>query len=326
MIGTRDNQVLLCQRFGSFAELATLARQWNADFRQLSIAESDHLVVQVMIDGLLMSRGRFGCHLQQYGETPPGSRTFALLEEDCSPVYWFGRQVGPNELLIFPADGEIQSISRPGFCTHTFSANMDDLEDFFERAGGPDLHRLLGPEATAIPLAPSHLRRLREHLRRVSFDPRALQQSLLLYDAYRDKLFNLLLAIFRDRTGPGSSPGTRTRRNLIQDIVREVENHRDERITLKALSAAGQVPERTLSAVFRRELGITPAAFIKGYRLFGTHRELWRADPTCTHVSDVANSWGFWHLGQFAADYQRFFGELPRDTLKRQPGTPKSCR
>ena len=326
MTRTLENQVLLSRSFDSFEELATLARQWKADFRQLSSPQAVHQVVQVMIDGLLMSRGRFGCHLQQYGETPSGSRTFALLEEDCSPVYWFGRQVGPNELLIFPADGEIQATSRPGFCNHTFSVNIVDLEDFFERSGGPDLQRGLGPEATAIPLAPSHLRRLKEHLRRVSFDPRVLQQSLLLYDAYRDKLFNLLLAIFRDRAEPGSSPGVRTRRYLIRDIVRAVENHRDERITLKALSTAGQMPERTLNAVFRRELGITPAAFVKGYRLYGTHRELWGADPTRTRVSDVANSWGFWHMGQFAADYQQFFGELPKDTLKRQPGTPKSCR
>jgi len=269
------------------------------------------------MDGLLMSRGRFGCHLQQYGETPAGSRTFALLEEDCSPVYWFGRQVGPHELLIFPANGEIQATSRPGFCNHTFGIDMDDLEDFFERSGGPSLQRLLGPEATTIPLAPSHLRRLREHLRRVSFDPHVLQQSLLLYDAYRDKLFNLLLSIFRGRTEPVSSLGARSRRYLVRDIVRAVENHSDERITLKAISAAAQLPERTLNGVFRRELGISPAAFVKGYRLFATHRELWHADPARTRVSDVANARGFWHMGQFAADYKRLFGERPSDTLRR---------
>lgn len=319
MTKTVENQILLCRSFDSFEELATLARQWNADFRQLSSPETGHQVVQVTIDGLLMSRGRFGCHLQQYGETPSGSRTFALLEEDCAPVFWFGRRVGPTDLLVFPADGEIQAISRPGFCNHTFCLDMGGLADFFERSGGPDLHKVLGPEATTIPLARSHLQQLREHLRKVSFDPRMLQQSLLLYDAYRDKLFNLLLSIFRDPTELVSSPGPRSRQYLIREVVRAVENHRDERITMKALSAAGQVPGRTLNAVFRRELGMTPAAFIKGYRLYGTHRELWHANPIRTRVSDVANAWGFWHMGQFAADYQQFFGELPKHTLKRQP-------
>ena len=41
-------------------------------------------------------------------------------------------------------------------------------------------------------------------------------------------------------------------------------------------------------------------------------------DPSTTRVTDVANEWGFWHLGQFAADYRRHFGELPSETFERQ--------
>jgi AraC-like DNA-binding protein len=33
-------------------------------------------------------------------------------------------------------------------------------------------------------------------------------------------------------------------------------------------------------------------------------------------VQDVAAHWGFWHLGQFAQDYKRLFGELPSTTLR----------
>ncbi|MCK5375915.1 MAG: helix-turn-helix domain-containing protein, partial [Acidobacteria bacterium] len=33
-------------------------------------------------------------------------------------------------------------------------------------------------------------------------------------------------------------------------------------------------------------------------------------------VTDVANNWGFWHMGQFAADYRKMFGELPSQTLQ----------
>ncbi|MCZ0400693.1 hypothetical protein OZI03_24655, partial [Escherichia coli] len=28
--------------------------------------------------------------------------------------------------------------------------------------------------------------------------------------------------------------------------------------------------------------------------------------------------WGFWHLGQFATDYQRLFNEKPSETLSRR--------
>jgi len=53
----------------------------------------------------------------------------------------------------------------------------------------------------------------------------------------------------------------------------------------------------------------------------GVHRELRRADPSNTRVADVANEWGFWHMGQFVADYRRRFGERPSETLRRRSGS-----
>ena len=34
-------------------------------------------------------------------------------------------------------------------------------------------------------------------------------------------------------------------------------------------------------------------------------------------ITDIAKRWGFWHMGQFAADYKKQFGELPSETVKR---------
>jgi AraC-like DNA-binding protein len=270
-----------------------------------------------MLDGVLMSRARFQCHVDQRGNAPRNLRTFALLEEDCQSMSWFGRRVGPEALLVFPTHGEIEVFSRPGFCNHTFSVATDDLAEFFERCGGPDLERVLGPEDTVLPLAPAHLQRLRTHLRKISFTRSTLLRSLALFDAYRDKLFALLLEIFRSEAAAHPSRGNQARRQVIKDVVAVVERCRDERVSLGNLCMAVDVPERTLNETFRRELGISPAAFIKGRRMFGAHRDLWRANPSRVLVSDIANSWGFWHMGQFAADYRRFFGELPRNTLKR---------
>jgi AraC-like DNA-binding protein len=50
-------------------------------------------------------------------------------------------------------------------------------------------------------------------------------------------------------------------------------------------------------------------------RLNGVHRELKNADPISTTITDLANRWGFWHMSQFAADFRRFFGELPSATI-----------
>ena len=31
-------------------------------------------------------------------------------------------------------------------------------------------------------------------------------------------------------------------------------------------------------------------------------------------IAEIANGWGFWHMGQFAADYRQHFGALPSET------------
>jgi AraC-like DNA-binding protein len=312
-----NNQILILQSFGSFEELATIVHGYGADFRQISSSEKNHQVLQVMMDGVLMSRACFGCHVDQRGQTPRGLRTFALLEEGSPPMYWFGRSVGPEDLLVFPTHGEIEVISRPGFSTLTFSIAMDDLAEFFERSGGPDLNSVLYQEDTVVPLAPVHLHQLRNHLNRISFTHSTLQRSLALYDAYRDKLFALLLDIFRSKAFPRPSLDHQFRSQVIRDVVALVNKRADEPLRLEDLCGAVKIPERTLNETFRRELGISPAAFMKGYRLFRVHRMLWWADPALVGVTDVANTFGFWHMGQFAADYRKLFGELPSETLRR---------
>jgi AraC family ethanolamine operon transcriptional activator len=34
-------------------------------------------------------------------------------------------------------------------------------------------------------------------------------------------------------------------------------------------------------------------------------------------IADIANRWGFWHIGKLAADYRTQFGELPSATRQR---------
>jgi AraC family ethanolamine operon transcriptional activator len=75
------------------------------------------------------------------------------------------------------------------------------------------------------------------------------------------------------------------------------------------------VCERSLRYAFRDLLDTTPTAYLKAQRLNRAHHALRQADPSRVLVKQVALANGFWHLGQFAADYKRLFGESPSETL-----------
>ena len=75
------------------------------------------------------------------------------------------------------------------------------------------------------------------------------------------------------------------------------------------------VSERTLHYAFQEIRGLSPMAYFKASRLNAVRQELKAAAAGTTTVGEIAQRWGFWHNGEFAADYRRLFGELPSQTL-----------
>jgi AraC-like DNA-binding protein len=49
----------------------------------------------------------------------------------------------------------------------------------------------------------------------------------------------------------------------------------------------------------------------------GTRKELLEGQDT-DDVTVIAERWGFSHLGRFAGNYQKIFGEKPSQTLRRR--------
>lgn len=77
------------------------------------------------------------------------------------------------------------------------------------------------------------------------------------------------------------------------------------------------VSQRTLEYTFKRELGMTPKRYLQILRLHAIRNELKSADPRVTKVSDIALKYAFFHLGHFASEYKKLFGESPSQTLKK---------
>jgi AraC family ethanolamine operon transcriptional activator len=85
--------------------------------------------------------------------------------------------------------------------------------------------------------------------------------------------------------------------------------------TIADICAHLGISERTLQYAFRDQLQLTPVAYLRIYRLNQVRRALLRVESADTTVTSVATHWGFWHLGKFAQDYRRQFGERPSDSL-----------
>lgn len=101
----------------------------------------------------------------------------------------------------------------------------------------------------------------------------------------------------------------------IKRVEEYIKANADQPLTVGDLAAFAGVSASTLFAGFREYRDTTPIAYLKGVRMKHAHAELRMASGGKAKVTDVAVRWGFTHLGRFAADYKRWFGELPSDTL-----------
>lgn len=84
-------------------------------------------------------------------------------------------------------------------------------------------------------------------------------------------------------------------------------------ITLLDIAKAADVAPRTLQLAYKRAYGISPIRALIRERLRRVRFDL-VAELGQHSVTEIALRWGFNHLGRFAAEYRREFGECPHET------------
>jgi AraC-like DNA-binding protein len=105
-----------------------------------------------------------------------------------------------------------------------------------------------------------------------------------------------------------------------RDIKRALdylEGHLEVPVTIADLVVASQVPGHTLFEHFHDFKGTSPMRYLREARFERARRALLAAEPE-ESITTIATNWGFTHLGRFAVEYRRRFGEAPSDTLRRE--------
>ncbi len=104
---------------------------------------------------------------------------------------------------------------------------------------------------------------------------------------------------------------------MIKRAVELIEERPAEPWTSVGLATELHLSVRALQAGFKREMGMTPMAYLRMVRLQRAHAALREGSPGETTVQTVALSVGLLHQGRFAVNYRAIFGETPSETLRR---------
>jgi AraC family ethanolamine operon transcriptional activator len=298
-----------------------LVHSWDLDFRQLDCGDFKGSLLQYGYDDVQIGITTISRKFDQRGSAPEKSITFCMLNPESPPIIWRGVEVDHQKVMIYCPGDEIDCASEPGFSVAGYSIS-DNLLSKLGRDMG--MHR---PEE-------------------------ALSRNKVLPISTRSQ--KMLLSVFAETTrkvGPGgvgintepvrcalevtiprlilsataatqdikiSSPLTNRRLRALAAIEQRLAMPTSPPTTVGELCQVAGVSERTLQYLLKQKYGITPKAYLKLVRLNGVHRALYRTNSRKAKIADIANEWGFWHMGQFAKDYKGLFGELPSVTFSKR--------
>ena len=149
-------------------------------------------------------------------------------------------------------------------------------------------------------------------------EPDETQRSEPFLGLYEELIVTAMLLsqphTFADRLNRLEQPAQPRGVRLALDYI---ESHLDRPITLGDLVAVTGVPGRTLLKHFKDHHGVSPVRYWRNRRFVRVREALQRARDDAS-VTDIAMNWGFYHLGRFAIEYARRFGESPSDTRRRR--------
>jgi len=307
------------REFRDFDEFADTIVGWGLDWVQLDRGPLHAGLQQIAMSSTLLTRFRFSRKFHQRGTNPPGTRTFGLLGPTSPHMEWRGNEGAGNHIVIFPPNDEFECVSQAGFHGDAVSVSEERIRSVAEVMGVADPLEGL-PAIQAIfepdPDRAVALRSLMSRAHASVASPDGLPSAESAQSETDFEVVAALIAALTTTRDPGQrSPEPALRTRSLQLALEYIEAHADEPPTIEAIYRASGASRRTLNYGFHDQFGVSPKQYLQMTRLQRVRRDMLRSDPNAP-ISETAANWGFWHMGAFAADYRRQFGELPSETVR----------
>ena len=228
---------------------------------------------------------------------------------------WRGRDVTGNHLMIFPRNGELFSISKPGFHVFTFSIVEDAMMAAAELWGYPEAAEALESGMELIRAEPRAIASLVWECRALIRGAGRDSENWIATGSHDRIVGQLLKILVHSGSIVRDIRHSRLRSLAIRRAREAVMDRQNLPFTVRRLCQETGVSARTLQYAFEEEFSMSPKSWLMARSLNQVRRELRKSPSRRTRIVDIANDCGFWHMGQFARDYRKMFGELPSETL-----------
>jgi AraC family ethanolamine operon transcriptional activator len=302
-------------RTGDVDDLTRLYPGWKGQFQQVS-AGRFHGTVQVARGQFVrVFRGTADQVLLTRGASQPGWIDFSLITARNQQCRWQGRQYDANHVVVRGAQVGVDNLAARGAEIITLSVPIELI-----RRAAANSFRLNGDPARidwkchcVEPTTLAALEQLAKRFAESSVSDLGYSSASDCY-ALEQELVVAALEVITSHIGSATNELRCNRSELISRGHDYLHAHLAEPVGLIDLCEELGVSARTLQYAFRDRFGIGPIEYLRMLRLHAVRADLKTAREQGLSVREVAHRWGYHHLGNFAADYNRHFGVLPSKT------------
>lgn len=229
-------------------------------------------------------------------------------------------EVTPAHAVAYESGSDARIVCPEGSRLNIFAMKIDGgvvhsvLADLLERPINRPL-RLCGPIDLTAPDGVAWWSMVRDvHQGQVAGS--IMANPMMVKPLAYSTIIGLLMLAEHDYSTALRDPAPPAASAVIGKAAEFVEANADQPLTPTDIAATVGISVRSLQRGFREQYGCTPAEFVRSVRLRRAHDALVAASPESTSVAAVASSWGFCHLGRFAAEYRRTYGVSPSQSLR----------
>jgi AraC family ethanolamine operon transcriptional activator len=308
--------IYLNRRFNNFEDMASAFSIWNAEIRQLQRGKSTNHLIEFSTKDLSITNGIFNVHTQQKGLSPTLGATVAILSDKISNLNWRKKEVGSNCLMVMPPGCELDVVTKAHAGVYTITLSGKTLEKMIRV--NSEIEKIL-TQNQLLTAPVKMVGALRSVLLRYQL---LLDQTptLISQTSFVDELnweISEKIVTCLTHSCCVSEPSKLINKKKVWNRIEYVfEKTSAIDLRVSELCRMTKVSESTLLRLFKERFDLPPKTYINMVRLNGLHKELINGVTSNLNISDCANDWGFWHMGQLAKDYKRMFGELPSETLR----------
>jgi AraC family ethanolamine operon transcriptional activator len=297
-------------------------QNWSQEYDQLSSGLFEGRLEDIQLDSVRLFRESMKQSVMQNTHTPNNKINFMIPNHiQSEKTSDQARQILSADVTILPYDSDFSFAAPPETDYTIISVTQERLRPLFSDEVYSQLLSLrhshgVSVNAEVITKARNKLINIIHQLTS-SLDDQ-IQNQIALNQQLKSVQDHIMLTVIElCDWGLDDTPSLKRLGNQHNYIVQRCHDY----VTSADGSSASivdicemlNIPHRTLNYSFRKATGISPVHYLRAIKLNAARRELLTSQLP---ITDIAANYGFFHMGYFAKEYKRLFGDTPSMTRK----------